>query len=287
MSRLIINSKMMISVLILVLNEEKNLPSCLKAVRWSDDIVVLDDGSTDRTVEIAESFGARVIRHSAGSERSQREYSVGKIQFKYAWVFNPDADEVTSEALRDEMLRAVSDPSRDEVAYRVRFRNMFMGRWLKHSCLYPTWVVRLFKPEKISFERETNLTYKIDGKCGFLENDYYHYSFNKGLAAWFDKHNRYSDGEAIEALKFLNNRKMDWKGVFAFGDHPRHRRALKALAWYVPCRPLLVFCFLYFVRMGFLDGVAGWRYCCMRTIYEYMIDLKIAELRRIGKGLPV
>jgi len=274
----------MISILILTFNEELNLPACLESVKWSDDIVVLDDGSTDRTVEIAEAFGARVVRHSAGGERAQREYSIRRIPFKYPWVFNPDADEVAPESLRDEMLRVVSDPSRDEVAYRVRFRNIFMGRWLKHSSLYPTWVVRLFRPEKISFEREINLTYNIEGKCGFLENDYYHYSFNKGISAWFDKHNRYSDGEAFEAIKILNNGKMDWVGMAAFGDHPRHRKALKILAWHVPCRPLLVFCFLYFVRMGFLDGIPGLRYCCMRAIYEYMIDLKIAETRKNGKS---
>jgi len=277
----------MISVLILTLNEERNLPACLESVKWSDDIVVLDDGSTDRTVEIAEAFGARVVRHSAGGERAQREYSIRKIPFKYPWVFNPDADEIAPGTLRDEMLRVVSDPSRDEVAYRVRFRNIFMGRWLKHSSLYPTWVVRLFKPEKISVEREINLNYVIDGKCGFLENDYYHYSFNKGLSAWFDKHNRYSDGEAVEALKMLGCGMIDWGGVVAFRDRVRHRKALKNLAWHMPCRAAGVFCYLYFVRLGFLDGIAGWRYCRMRAIYEYMIDLKVVALKRREKGLPI
>ena len=276
----------MISVLILTLNEERNLPACLEAVKWSNDIVVLDDGSTDRTVEIAEAFGARVVRHSAGGERAQREYSIRKIPFRYPWVFNPDADEIAPESLRDEMLRVVSDPSRDEVAYRVRFRNIFMGSWLKHSSLYPTWVVRLFKPEKVSFERETNLIYVIDGKCGYLSNDYYHYSLNKGLSAWFDKHNRYSDGEAVEALKSAGTGKIDWAGLIAFRDQIRRRKALKNLAWHVPCRSVFVFFYLYFFRLGFLDGIAGLNFCFLRTIYEYMIDLKVCEKKRNNKGLP-
>ncbi|MEI7946284.1 MAG: glycosyltransferase family 2 protein [bacterium] len=277
----------MISVLILTLNEELNLPACLESVRWSDDIVVLDDGSTDRTIEIAESFGARVIRHSAGGERAQREYSIRSIPFRYSWVYNPDADEVTLDLQRDEMLRVVSDSSREEVAYRVRFRNMFMGGWLKHSSLYPTWVVRLFKPDKISFERDINLTYVIDGKCGFLANDFYHYSFNNGLSAWFEKHNRYSELEAKEAVKMLGDGIVDWKGLIVINDPARHRKALKNFAWLLPCRPMFVFIYLYVVRMGFLDGLAGLRYCRMRAIYEYMIDLKIMELRRREKGLPV
>lgn len=275
----------MISVLILTLNEEQNLPACLESVKWSDDIVVLDDGSSDRTVEIAEAFGARVIRHSAGGERPQREYSVRSISFKYPWVYNPDADEVAPAGLRDEMLRVVSDTSLDAVAYRVRFRNMFMGRWLKHSSLYPTWVVRLFKPDKISFERETNLTYLINGKCGYLKNDYYHYSFSKGLSAWFGKHNTYSDTEAKEAMKILGDGRIEWQGCLPWQEPARRRKALKALAWHLPCRALFIFIYLYIVRMGFLDGVAGWRYCRMRACYEYMIDLKILEFQRRENGL--
>jgi glycosyltransferase involved in cell wall biosynthesis len=277
----------MISVLILTRNEELNLPACLASVKWSDDIVVLDDGSTDRTIEIAESFGARVIRHSAGGERAQREYSMQSIPFRYPWVYNPDADEVTPDVLREEMLHVVSDSRREEVAYRVRFRNMFMGRWLKHSSFYPTWVVRLFKPDKISFERETNLVYLIEGKCGYLENDYYHYSFNKGLSAWFEKHNRYSELEALEAVKMLGDGFVDWKGLIVINDPARHRKALKNFAWHLPCRPILAFIYLYVIRMGFLDGLAGLRYCRMRVIYECMIDLKIMELRRREKGLPM
>jgi len=277
----------MISVLILTFNEESNILDCLKSVGFSDDIVVLDDGSTDRTVEIAEAFGVRVILHSTGGERAQREYSLRNITFKYPWVYNPDADEVTTAELRDEMLAIVADPLRQEVAYRVRFKNMFMGRWNKHSSLYPTWVVRLFKPESVAFERETNLIYQIKGKTGYLRSHFEHYSFNKGISAWFDKHNRYSDVEAKEALKALGDGVIDWRGLFACNDSARRRKALKNFAWHMPCRSSLIFCYLYFARMGFLDGVAGWRYCRMRAMYEYMIDLKIIELRRREKGLPV
>jgi len=274
----------MISVLILTLNEEKNLRQCLGSVVWSDDIVVLDDGSTDSTVEIAADFGARVIVHSAGNERLQREYSLKNIKFKYSWVYNPDADEITPADLKEEMLEVVSDSSRNEVAYRVRFKNMFMGKWIKHCSLYPTWVVRLFKPDAISFERDINLNYQVNGATGYLDSHFEHYSFNKGLSAWFEKHNRYSDAEAVEAMKFLNDSKVDLAGIFCLGNKPRQRKALKNFAWKLPFRSVLVFNYLYFFRLGFLDGKAGFRFCCMRAIYERMIDLKIAELKRKKKG---
>ena len=94
---------MSISVLILALDEELTLPRCLESVSWSDDIIVLDSGSTDRTVEIAKTFGARVVTRPFDDERTHRTYSLREIEFRHPWVYNPDADEVTPAELRDEM----------------------------------------------------------------------------------------------------------------------------------------------------------------------------------------
>ena len=275
----------MVSVLILTRNEEANLPACLDAVKWSDDIVVFDSFSTDRTVEIAKAAGARVIQRSFDNERDQRAASL-QAGFKHAWVYNPDADELTPPELRDEILRAVADPSRPEVAYRARFKTMFLGRWIKHSSLYPTWVVRLFRPEKISFERAINLAYLVDGPAGRLENHFEHYTFNKGLDAWFDKHNRYSRHEAGESLKSLAVGRLKWSDLWS-GDSVARRRALKELSFRVPFRPALRFLYMYFWRRGFLDGRAGLVYCRMLAIYEYMIVLKMQEIRRRRHGLPI
>ena len=176
----------MISVLILTLNEEKNLKACLEAVRWSDDVVVFDSGSTDQTVALAKAFGARVVVRPFDNERNHRTASL-QVGFRHPWVFNPDADEVATPPLCAEMRAAVADPARAEVAYRVRFKTMFLGRWLRYSSLYPTWVVRLFRPERLSFERTVNLRYVIDGPEGRLQEHFLHYTFNKGLNAWIDK----------------------------------------------------------------------------------------------------
>ncbi len=277
----------MISVLILTKNEERNIVDCLQSVAWSDDIVVLDDHSTDRTVELARAQGARVLVHSAGGERAQRSYALRKIDFLHDWVYNPDADEHTPTDLRQEMMRVVADPARLEVAYRVRFKNMFMGKWIRRASLYPTWVVRLFKPAAVSFSREINLEYRIDGPEGRLQSHFEHYSFNNGLSAWFAKHNRYSDLEAAEALNSLAKEAIPWRDVFTAASAARRRRALKILAWRIPLRAAFVFIYLLVFRGGFLDGTSGTKYCILRGIYEFMIDIKVSELRRRESNLTV
>ena len=275
----------MISVLILTLNEEVNLPACLESVKWSDDIVVFDSFSKDRTVEIARAAGARVIQRTFDNERVQREASL-KVPFKHPWVYNPDADEVTPPELRDEMLRIVADAGRSEVAYRVRFKNMFMGRWLRHSSLYPTWVVRLFRPERIRFERNINLLYLVDGPEGRLQEHFLHYTFNKGLPAWREKHQRYAAAEAAENFRELHSGQLDLAGLLA-RDAVRRRRAQKLLSMRVPCRPTLRFLYMYFWRLGFLDGYPGLTYCRLLAWYEQMIVRKMKELERREKGLPM
>ena len=137
--------------------------------------------------------------------------TVKNIKFKYKWVWYVDADEITTTELRDEILEIVKSDTK-KVLYRVRFKNMLMGKWLKNSSLYPTWISRLFIPEKIRWERPANPIAIIDGEEGQLKNHILHYSFNKGFNAWFEKHNKYSYFEAQETIKELK------KDFNFFGD---------------------------------------------------------------------
>jgi glycosyltransferase involved in cell wall biosynthesis len=275
-----------VSVLILTLDEELNLPACLASVSWSDDIVVLDSFSQDRTVEIAREFGARVYLRRFDSEPSQRSFGLNEIAYKNRFVYLPDADEVTPPALRDEILAIAAAPGRPEVAFHVRSRTMFMGRWLRRSGLYPTWFVRLVEPGRVRFEREINLRTVADGPEGRLDSHLLHYTFNKGLNAWFEKHNRYSWHEARESRKSLAAERVDW-GALLFTTGAERRRALKTLSFRLPCRPLLRFLYMYLLRGGFLDGRAGFIYCRLLMTYETMIVAKMIEIQRRDKGLPL
>jgi hypothetical protein len=236
-------------------------------------------------VAVAEAAGARVFHRPWDSEPAQRKYSL-TLPFKYPWVFNPDADEVATPELSAEMGAVAADPARPEVCYRVRRKDMFMGHWLRRASLYPTWFPRFFRPEKIRFERLINMAYIADGPEGRLREHMIHYSFNKGLHAWFEKHNTYSSLEAVEALKVLRGDRASVRDLFARSRVVR-RRALKDLSFRLPARPTLRFLYAYLFRLGFLDGRAGLTYCRMLAVYEYMIGLKLKELRLREQGRTV
>lgn len=272
-----------LSVLILTLNEELNLPRCLQSVSWSDDVVVLDSYSTDRTVEIARAAGARVLHRKFDNWSCHQNWAVRHIEFKHPWVYYSDADECVTPELAGELLSIAGNGAGGPVAYRVRFKNIFMGRWIRHSSLYPTWVLRFFRPDRVHWERLVNPVAVVNGPEGRLRGHFEHYSFNKGLAEWFAKHNLYSSDEAQELIRTVAGA-MDWQGLIS-QDPARRRKAMKSLAYRMPLRPALVFGYLYFFRLGLLDGAPGLTYCRLRAMFEYMVDLKVKELRRKEKGL--
>ena len=280
------SNRIPVSVFLQTLNEEENLPRCLASVAWSDDIVVLDSYSTDRTEEIARKAGARFFQRSYDGRANNQNWALERIGFRHSWVYYSDADEVVTPELAQEIAEVTSDPGRGEVAYRVRFKNMLFGRWIKHSSLYPTWVARLWRPERIRWQRGANPVEIVDGQIGYLQNHFVHYSFSKGFGAWFDKHNKYSGYEALETIKELDDGAIDWRGLLA-RDTRRRRTALKHLSFRMPFRPLLKFAYMYFLRLGWLDGLPGLTYCVLQSVYEYMICLKVRELRRRERGLPV
>lgn len=270
----------MVSVLILTLNEQDNLPACLASVAWSDDIVVFDSLSTDRTVEIARAAGARVIQRPFDNWAAHQNWALANIAFKHPWVYYSDADEVVAPELRDELLAVARADGRGCVAYSVRYRNFFMGRWIRHCGIYPVWVLRFFRPERVKWERLVNPVPVVDGATGRLGAHFDHYSFSKGLDAWVDKHNRYSRQEAEECLKALAAGRRPALSALLGRDAAARRRALKELSVRMPCRPLLRFVYMYGLRLGFLDGRPGYHYCRLLAIYEYLIVVKMIERRR-------
>ncbi len=271
-----------VSILILTKNEEINIERCIQAVSWSDDIVVFDSFSDDRTVELSEKLGARVIQREFDNWSAHQNWGIENIRFKHPWVYYTDADEMCDDQLRGE-LEALDSLGGEYSAFQVRRKDFFMGRWLKRSQIYPTWITRVFRPEKIRYERLVNPVAVVDGKTGSLEGHIIHYPFSHGVGHWFDRHNKYSQMEAQDLIGDVSEK---FRLVELFSrDAAIKRRALKALAYRMPGRPLLMFAYLYFFRMGLLDGLPGLRYSIMRSMYEYMIDLKVAEYRYKGKTI--
>ncbi|HMD55814.1 MAG TPA: glycosyltransferase family 2 protein [Phycisphaerae bacterium] len=275
----------MISVLIITYNEEVNIARCLDALTWSDDILVLDSFSTDRTVEIAAAKGARVLKNPFTNFAQQRNYGLTHGNFKYNWVLHLDADEVVTPELQRELQQTAGNGNQD--AYRLASKMIFQGRWLKYSGLYPSYQVRFGKRDRLTFvqtghgQRESLPPEAL----GTLREPLMHFSFSKGIADWIQRHNRYSTAEAARFWENNGAHRIDWPGLFA--STPRRRRALKDLSSHMPCRPFLRFVYMYFLRLGFFDGRAGFTYCRLLAIYEYFIVLKIRELQRKKDGLPL
>ncbi|HAM98945.1 MAG TPA: glycosyltransferase family 2 protein [Marinilabiliales bacterium] len=275
------------SVFIQTLNEESNIQRCIDSLKWSDDIVVLDSYSSDRTEEIVLKNGARWVQHEYKGRAAHQNWAMENIKFKHDWVFYADADEIVPSNLLEEIKKVTSIPVNENpvVAYQIRRRDFFMGSWIQRSSGYP-WIVRLFRHDKIGWERKANPVPKIDGQLGALKEYFIHYPFSKGINDWVWRHNRYSTYEADETMNSLQ--KSDFKVSGLVSRNPALRRyALKQLSFRLPFRPFLKFIYLFFVKMSFLDGKAGIHYTFLQCFYEYLIVLKIKELKRIKNGKTI
>lgn len=275
----------MISTLILTLNEEVNLPACLESLRWCDDIVILDSFSTDATTKIAADSGCRISERRFDDYASQRNFGLSEISYKHQWILMLDADERTTVELVMEMKTAIQHCPDAVTLFRMRRRDIFMGRWIRRSGGYPTWFGRLVRVGHVRVEREVNEEYYTDGEIGLLKEHIIHFPFNKGFEAWFEKHNRYSSMEAKVAMDRVSEATR-WRGLFE-RDPQARRKSLKQLVYRLPGRPLVIFIALYIVSGGFLEGRAGFTFCVLRAIYEFMIDCKLRELRLRRAGLPL
>jgi len=194
-----------------------------------------------------------------------------------------DADERVTPELRIEIQNTVQIVDDRTTLFRFRRKDMLCGRWLKHSSGYPTWFGRLIRKGHVQVLREINEEYHTDGTIAFLKEHLIHFPFNKGVAYWFERHNRYSTMEA-DIIVGQKSDKFSFT-LSALRDPVIRRKAFKKTAYSLPFRPLIVFVYLYMIRMGFLDGVPGLSYCVLRTIYEFMIDLKVKELNIRGEKL--
>jgi glycosyltransferase involved in cell wall biosynthesis len=266
----------MISVLILTLDEAINIGDCIASLPWRDNVLVLDSGSCDRTQEIARGLGATVVERPFTNYADQRNFGLA-LPFQYDWVVMIDADERVTPALANEIETRIRAASQNMDLFRVRRKDMFMGRWLRRSSGYPTWFPRVMRRGRVRVDREINETYVCDGAIGELSEHLIHFPFNKGVDWWFERHSRYASAEAellLRGQKSINTSLED-----IVGDPSSRRAYFKRLAYSLPFRPFLVFIYLYFFRLGFLDGSPGYYFASMRMAYEIMIDSKTAYRR--------
>lgn len=272
-----------ISVLILTRNEERDLPGCLDALVWCDDVHVLDSHSSDSTCEIAAARGAHVSVRSFDTYARQRNAGL-ELPFQHEWILVLDADERPTPELVREMQRAVAAASPNVSAFRIRRRDFLWGTWLKHAQMTPFYV-RLLRAGKSHYKRDVNEVLEVDGEIAALDAPFDHFPFSKGLSHWVEKHNRYSSTEAAllvsgEAVQAASLR----QALFGTNFHER-RVAQKAIYYRLPFRPAVKWLYMMVWRRAFLDGAAGFLYVSLMAFYEFLIEAKARELRRKRDGL--
>lgn len=271
----------MISVIILTHNEEINIGRCLDSVSWSDDILVVDSFSEDRTVEISKRHGARVIQRAFDDFSSQRNFATEQGDLKYEWVLHLDADEVVTPELRVELPKAVFS---DKDAYRVSSKLIFCGKFLRYAGLFPWYQVRFGRKQALRFkqvghgQRET----LEQSRIGTLESSLFHFNFSKGLSDWIEKHNRYSTAEAQQNVYGYGDNDVPILDLLS-SETDRRRRAAKKIFRRLPCRATIRFIYMYLFRGGILDGKVGFTYCRLLAWYEWLIVQKEREIRAQGR----
>lgn len=270
-----------VAAVILTKDEEQTIEGCIRSCSFADEVIVLDSQSTDATAAIATRCGASLHVRPFDDYASQRNASLALVS-RHDWAFMIDADERCTAALADEIRRTIDSADDDTVMFRVRRKDMFFGTWIRHAGGYPHWFPRLVRPSRVTVVRPINEDVVVDGKEGRLTEHLIHEPFSKGITHWIDRHNRYS---SLEARQLMAERdRAAAGGTDLHSGYGERRRWLKQLFYRLPCRPLIAFLALYVGRMGFLDGVAGYRYARLRAMYEYMITLKQAELRASANG---
>ena len=233
----------LLSVAIVTLNEEENIARTLRSVAWADEILVVDSGSSDRTVEIARAMGARVVERAWPGFAAQKNFAIA--QCRSAWVLSLDADEELTPELQAQ-IRTLLPSSPPADAYFLRRRNLFLGRWIKRGGFYPDAKLRLFRRTAANFtaapqfeERPVHETIAFDGVSETLDFDLLHHAYPT-LSTYIEHMDRYS-GLGAELLVA--------KG--------RVSRSVLAFVTHVLLVPQWTFFWNYVMRGGFLDGREG------------------------------
>jgi glycosyltransferase involved in cell wall biosynthesis len=257
-----------LSVAIITLNEADNLPRTLASVRFADEIVVVDSGSTDRTVEIAESFGAKIFSEAWKGFALQKNSAIDKCVG--TWVLSLDADEELTEELQAEISSMLEIDIRTTTpvdGYRLRLRHVFLGRWMRYGGYYPDMKLRLFRRVTSTgvthfADRPVHESVTVTGRVETMEKDFLHHGY-PNLEIYLEHMNRYST---------LGGRLAAAKGKIS--------RSLPAFLWNVAIVPKLTFVWNYIFRLGFLDGREG---LLLHLYHSAYISWKYAKAWRIGE----
>ena len=244
-----------LSVAIITLNEEKRLTDCLKSISFANDIVVVDSGSTDNTVSIAKTHGARVFHEEWQGFGEQKQLAIDHCQ--NSWVLVLDADERVSPETAEEIGSILSVPDPNQ-AYKVPRKNLFLNRWIQHAGWWPDYVIRLINTDFCRMNtKPVHESIEVNGKTGTLQNPLIHFA-TQNIEHTMAKMDRYSSIGAKE--------------MFENGEKASYSKALGRGAW--------AFVYNYLFRMGFRDGSPGFIIAVSDGLNKFFKYAKLVELSK-------
>jgi len=242
-----------ISVIILTKNEELNIKDCLETVKWADEILIIDSGSTDNTLSIASGYNTRIIADAPDSFAEKRILSIERSSND--WIFFLDADERATPELQKELIEF--EPREGINGYILTRRNYYFGQWLRYSGVYPDKHIRLFNRKFASVTpRLIHEGVEVTGGTAEMKGEFLHYSF-RDMTHMMDKINFYSTLEALD--KFKKGKKISKTGVFTHA--------------------LSTFLRVYFSRKGYKDGSGGFFISFCYAMDNFLSHLKLLKMQ--------
>lgn len=279
-----------LSVIILTLNEEANLPACLESLSGLEtEIFVVDSGSTDKTPEIARRAGALVVEHPFDNYAAQRNWALENLPLRTEWILNLDADERLTPALSSEISELLARPLTNVDGFMLRKRTIFMGRWIKHGGHYPSHHLRLFRRGRGRCEdRLYDQHFLVDGRIESLKQDYLDV-LTSDLNTWTQRHARWAEAEARQMLT-QGDASFALRVRSSMRGNPIERRRWLRDGPYAHAplflRAFLYWFYRYFLRLGFLDGREGLIFHFLQGCwFRFLVDAKMYELKRRSKEI--
>jgi len=253
-----------VSVVVITKNEEVNIEACLDSIYgWADEIVVVDDESTDKTAELAKKYTDKVFCRKMDIQGRHRNWA--HAQARNVWIFSLDADERATEGLKDEIAQALSQET-EFTGYTMPRRNLLGDYWLRWGGQYPAGQLKLFRKDKFRWEEaEVHMRAFLEGRCGHLKNDLIHYTY-RNWEQLIRKFNRQTTLEATKwyRLSLVNPKKASYK-----------MNLIHAL-W----RTLDRFIRAFFVKKGYRDGFIGFMVAYFSSFYQIISYAKYREITK-------
>jgi glycosyltransferase involved in cell wall biosynthesis len=276
-----------LTVVVLTHNEEQNLCACLESVRnVACRLVVVDSGSTDRTIAVADAFCARVLTHPFESHVQQWSWALDQLDLAADWVLGLDADQRLSPELQSELAVLFSRPELlyDYDGFYLNRRQIFRGQWIRHGGYYPKYLLKLFRRTKVRLDARDLMDHHfyVSGRLGRLAGDLIEDNRKEAdLTFWISKHVRYAELHAREEFSRRQDLEPWLIQPTPFGTPDQRVVWLKQRWQRMPlyARPFAYFIYRYFLRFGFLDGRQGFIFHFLQGFwYRLLIDIHLDDL---------